>query len=195
MAARATTPSTGAGSRSSAARYWIVEDRLRGEREHRYDLRWHLAPEAQGAARGDGDTVLAPGLALVIHGAEHGRARARLGRPEYGVRLDAPVVSAVAEGASARFVTLLAPHAPGEPPPRVRAGDAAGRLRVEIGGARDTIDLGATGCEWERAGVRVSVSSMTALLAPDPAVPQRDALLDERRGRAPAPDRRRGRRL
>ena len=27
-------------------RYWVIEDVLEGERSHRYDLRWHLAPAA-----------------------------------------------------------------------------------------------------------------------------------------------------
>ena len=100
--------------------------------------------------------MLAPGLALVILGAEEVSLESGWVAPSYGVRLDAPVVSATAQGTSARFVTLLAPRAPGEPPPRL-ALDAAGRLRVEIDGARDTIDLRATGCEWERAGARVRV--------------------------------------
>ena len=34
---------------------------------------------------------------------------------------------------------------------------ASGRLRVEIDGARDTVDLRATGCDWERAGQLVGV--------------------------------------
>ena len=137
-------------------RYWVVEDRLEGDREHGFDLRWHLAPEAQGATRRDGATVLAPGLALVVLGAEAVALEAGWVAPSYGVRFDAPVVSATARGTSARFVTLLAPRAPGEPAPRL-ALDAAGRLQVEIDGARDTIDLRGSGCAWERAGVRVAV--------------------------------------
>ncbi|MEA2320060.1 MAG: hypothetical protein QOD44_4249 [Solirubrobacteraceae bacterium] len=139
-----------------ADRYWLVEDRLHGGREHRFDLRWHLPPEAQGAARADGATVRAPGVALTILGAEQVALEPGWVAPSYGVRLDAPVVSATARGTSARFVTLLTPHAPGDPPPRL-ALDAAGRLRVEIDGARDTIDFRGNGCAWERAGARVSV--------------------------------------
>ena len=140
-----------------ADRYWLIEDRLDGEREHRFDLRFHLAPAAQGATRVEGATVLAPGVALAILGAGTVGLEAGWVAPSYGRRFDAPVVSAVAEGASARFVTLLAPRATGEPAPRV-ALDAAGRLRVEIDGARDTIDLrDAEACAWERAGLRVGV--------------------------------------
>jgi starvation-inducible outer membrane lipoprotein len=72
------------------------------------------------------------------------------------VRLGAPVVSATAEGTEARFVTLLAPRAASGAAPRL-ARDAAGRLRVEIDGERDTIDLRATSCAWERAGAGVRV--------------------------------------
>ena len=123
-----------------AERYWLVEDRLEGDREHRFDLRWHLAPEAQGATRVDGATVLAPGVALVVLGAEAVGLEPGWVAPSYGVRFDAPVVSATARGTSARFVTLLAPRPPGAPAPRL-ALDAAGRMRVEIDGARDTVDL------------------------------------------------------
>ena len=38
--------------------HWVIEDELRGDREHAYDLRFHLPP---GEARIEGDTVLAPG--------------------------------------------------------------------------------------------------------------------------------------
>ena len=140
-----------------ADRYWLIEDRLHGAREHRFDLRYHLAPGAHGATRVEGTTVLAPGLALAILGAAAVGLEAGWVAPRYGQRFDAPVVSATARGTSARFVTLLAPRASGEPPPRL-ARDTSGRLRVEIDGARDTIDLrDPERCEWERAGLRVSV--------------------------------------
>jgi Heparinase II/III-like protein/Heparinase II/III N-terminus len=139
-----------------ADRYWVIEDRLQGEREHCFDLRFHLAPEAQDAARVDGSTVRAPGLALAILGADAIALEPGWVAPSYGRRLDAPVVNASAVGTTARFVTLLAPRAPGEPAPRL-AIDVAGCLRVEIDGARDCIDLRAATCEWERAGARVRV--------------------------------------
>ena len=53
-----------------AGAYWVIEDRLTGERPHRYDLRFHLAPEAHRATHVDAGTVLAPGLALVVPGAD-----------------------------------------------------------------------------------------------------------------------------
>ena len=113
-----------------ADRYWIVEDRLEGEREHRYDLRYHLAP---GAARIAGTTMLAPGAWLSVVGADELSLEQGWIAPRYGEYLDAPVLSAVARGRSARFLTLLA----GEP---ARLTLAAGGVRVEIGGRTDVLD-------------------------------------------------------
>ncbi len=106
-----------------AGEYWIVEDELTGERAHRYDLRFHLTPEAedrvQVARHGDGFAVRAPGLALVFAG---GVAEPRVERgwvaPEYGVKLAAPVISVVADGAPrATFATLVLPLEDGAPLP------------------------------------------------------------------------------
>jgi hypothetical protein len=139
-----------------ADRYWLIEDRLHGEGEHDFDLRFHLAPEAQGRAVVDGACVLAPGLALAVIGAERVALQRGWIAPEYGRLLDAPVVSATARGTRARFVTLLAPRADAAPAPRV-ALQPDGDVAVEIDGARDRVALGATTCTWERAGERVSV--------------------------------------
>jgi hypothetical protein len=76
--------------------YWLIEDVLRGERRHRYDLRFHLAPRHVGFTL---HVKGARGLSL-----EDGWISSR-----YGERRAAPVVSAVTVGESARFVTLLAP--------------------------------------------------------------------------------------
>jgi hypothetical protein len=72
---------------------WVIEDVLRGEREHRYDLRFHLPPQGFDGLR--------------IEGADDVRAEPGWIAPSYGVLLDAPVVSAVATGRDARFVTEL----------------------------------------------------------------------------------------
>jgi uncharacterized heparinase superfamily protein len=76
-------------------RRWVIEDELRGDREHRYDLRFHLPPG------GDVD--------LRIEGAETITTEPGWIAPRYGEYLDAPVVSAVAHGTHARFVTELTP--------------------------------------------------------------------------------------
>jgi hypothetical protein len=140
-----------------AGAYWIVEDRVRGDRPHRFDLRWHLAPEALGATRVIGDTVLAPGLALVILGADALRVEPGWVAPSYGRRLDAPVIGAAAESrAEATFVTVLAPHDADEPPPRVtRLGDCGDATMLRIdgpagAGAWDTIALLRSRCRWRR---------------------------------------------
>ena len=78
--------------------YWVIEDRLTGTRRHRYDLRFHLAP-----ARLDG------AVTLTITGARGIASEQGWIAPSYGVREPAPVLSAVATGESAHFVTLLAP--------------------------------------------------------------------------------------
>ena len=82
--------------------YWVVEDRLRGERAHRYDLRFHLAPEAQAPRASTAATVLAPGPGARRPRRRRARARARLGRAELRRRLEAPVVSAVVDGRGGR---------------------------------------------------------------------------------------------
>jgi uncharacterized heparinase superfamily protein len=87
-------------------RHWIVEDRLHADRAHDYDLRFHLAP---GEAVVKDNTVLAPGLALVILGAAEIRMEQGWIAPEYGCRLAAPVVSARRRARSATFVTVVVP--------------------------------------------------------------------------------------
>jgi uncharacterized heparinase superfamily protein len=76
--------------------YWLIEDVLSGERRHRYDLRFHLAPRHAE-------------LTLHVKGARSIAVEDGWISPRYGVRRPAPVVSAVATGERARFVTLLAP--------------------------------------------------------------------------------------
>jgi hypothetical protein len=86
--------------------FWIVEDRLEGTRPHRYDLRFHLAAEAEL----DGSTVVAPGLTLTILGAEEITLERGWISERYGSRREAPVVSAVAHGTEASFLTLMVPR-------------------------------------------------------------------------------------
>jgi uncharacterized heparinase superfamily protein len=88
-------------------RHWVIEDTLTGEREHRYDLRFHLPP---GEAWTSGSAVLASGLALVIDGADEIAIEPGWVSPRYGVKHDAPVVSAVARGRQASFRTELLPR-------------------------------------------------------------------------------------
>ena len=91
-------------------RRWLIEDQLSATAPHRYDLRFHLPPDAQDAARVDGDTVVAPGVTLRIRGAQRVALEPGWVAPRYGEQLPAPVVTAVAAGVrGAAFVTEVAP--------------------------------------------------------------------------------------
>jgi hypothetical protein len=118
-----------------ADRYWIVEDRLGGRLAHRYDLRFHLAPEALGEAYLDGRSVRAPGLGLVFARGPAVSLERGWVAPSYGEKVEAPVVSAVLEGeARANFVTLVAPLAADDPLPELTVWREGGRTRVEVDG-------------------------------------------------------------
>jgi uncharacterized heparinase superfamily protein len=78
--------------------YWVIEDVLAGATRHRYDLRFHLAPS------GDPGTLIITGARSVVP--EPGWIS-----PRYGHKEPATVISAVATGTHARFITLLAPDA------------------------------------------------------------------------------------
>ena len=90
--------------------YWIISDSLAGERPHEFDLRFHLAPEAWGRVHIFGNSICAPGLVLVFNRGPRLQIEPGWLAPFYGVKQNAPVVSAMIEGKnSAEFVTLLVP--------------------------------------------------------------------------------------
>jgi hypothetical protein len=139
--------------------YWLVEDRLRGEQPHRYDLRFHLAPEACDATRivheGRTATVRAPGLVLVVVSSEAAVPALEEGwfAPEYGRKVPAPVVSVAVEGVtSATFVTLVAPSEVAQPVPRlrVRAAEQAAVVEVAGRGHRDVVTWTPSRAAWWR---------------------------------------------
>jgi Heparinase II/III-like protein/Heparinase II/III N-terminus len=113
--------------------YWLVEDVLEGDVDHRYDLRFHLACDDASV---DGGRITGPGLALVIAGADEVSLEPGWVAPSYGVREPAVVVSALRAGRSARFTTLIAPVRPNAPPPRLVA-CTRGRAEVETARGRD----------------------------------------------------------
>ena len=138
--------------------YWIVEDQLSAEREHLYDLRWHLTPEAMGATEAqkvNGNSVVrAPGVTLVFPGSASVDLEPGWVSPRYGTRLPAPVVSASLRGTHARFVTLIVPMRSGRPEPSARFRRTEGAkdacvLELEGvgpgGGERDIVGWGGTG--------------------------------------------------
>jgi hypothetical protein len=126
-----------------AGEYWTFEDHLEAERPHRYDQRWHLAPEAHGAVElsmSDGGTLVqAPGLALLFPPGLDVSLKPGWYAPEYGVKLPAPVVSAVADGAAeARLIAVAVPLAPGAAPPALRVlAPAPGGAEILVEGVGD----------------------------------------------------------
>ena len=154
--------------------YWV--DRgppRRGRTPHRYDLRFHLAPDAEGRVaveRRDG----------VVGRARAGRSRSSSSAtprrsiepgwtsPDYGIRHAAPVVSIVADGAAdATFTTLVLPLPDGAAVPDVALRSCEEATALEVTGERfaDTIcwsrggfplDLGPLRCRatagWMRRG-------------------------------------------
>jgi Heparinase II/III-like protein/Heparinase II/III N-terminus len=148
-----------------ANEYWLVVDELRGERPHRYDLRFHLSREAWRRTRvesnGLNGVVRAPGLALVFGAPHVPRIERGWVSHVYGVKHAAPVVSVVAEGeASARFFTLLFPLDASAAAPAlfVAEGDGSRPQRVRVegvgdgGAAADVITWDAREFSWTRGG-------------------------------------------
>lgn len=123
-----------------ADEYWVICDSLAGERPHRFDLRFHLAPEASERAKIVGNTVCAPDLTLVFSHGSSLQIEPGWFAPLYGVKQKAPVVSAVIEGKnSAEFVTVVMPSEPSRRAPELKileapANEAPG-IALEIRGA------------------------------------------------------------
>jgi hypothetical protein len=148
-----------------AGEYWIVEDELRGEGAHRYELRFHLAAEAHGAVEVDGTTVRAPGLALVFDGEAEPVVEAGWIAPEYGVKLPAPIVCVTVEGADTHtFTTVIAPLSPPRPVPALRVRRDGGPVVVEVKGVGE--DSAATDMvAWDDAQRPVSFGTLSCRAA------------------------------
>jgi hypothetical protein len=143
-----------------ADEYWLIEDCLAAPTAHRYDLRFHLAAEADGEVtverRGEVHVVRAPGLALVIHGAGAATIEPGWVSPAYGVKRRAPVVSVVVEGAcDATFTTAVLPLAEGAEVPSmvVRDEDEATTVEVETRSVADTV-------RWSHAGAPLDLGPL-----------------------------------
>ncbi|MDQ3816888.1 MAG: heparinase II/III family protein [Acidobacteriota bacterium] len=108
-----------------ADEYWLVVDQLRSTRTHRFDLRFHLSPEALNQTsllRREENTVAhAPGFALVFDGAHEAQLEEGWVAPKYGTKLAAPVVRVTSCGAArADFFTLIFPLDSDRQPPKLR---------------------------------------------------------------------------
>jgi hypothetical protein len=137
--------------------YWLVEDSLRADTTHRYDLRFHLAPEAWGATEighdGRAAVVRAPGLAIVVPGDVRAALEEGWYAPEYGRKLRAPVVSiAVEDRRRTTFFTLVAPLDGEEPVPDVcvRSTDDPVAVEVATPTRRDVVAWSRTRAGWWR---------------------------------------------
>ena len=150
-----------------ADEYWLIADRMRSASSHRYDLRFHLASEAQGAVRidslADGTVVRAPGLALVLDPALEVTLEPGWVAPLYGLKHEAPVVSAAIEGSGeVTFMSLIAAHDASLPAPRMRVRPGLGEdgVAVEVsgvgagGGAVDVVAWGRRGAGLLRSPER-----------------------------------------
>lgn len=126
-----------------ADEYWLIVDQLWGSRPHRFDLRFHLAPEAWNQTFIEGyefdSVVRAPGLTLIFESSPRPRIEPGWVAPEYGVKTRAPVISVTREGAaSACFFTLVVPGGSDAPAPvlltHLEQTDAAQTIVAEIAG-------------------------------------------------------------
>lgn len=133
-----------------AGEYWIIADRLRGTRPHRFDLRFHLSPEAQNqvAIKAQAGMFVArtPECALAFYRAGNLDIEPGWYAPSYGVKHPAPVISvSVDDVAEADFFTLIFPLKSNQRLPAFQVGsDKEGAITFEVRCAergRATTDL------------------------------------------------------
>ena len=93
--------------------YWVVIDRLWAPTPHRYQLRWHLSPEASTRVElTDGGTgVDATGVALAFSPSRRVVLEDDWYAPVYGVRQPATTVMVESQAYTTTFVTAIVPAA------------------------------------------------------------------------------------
>jgi hypothetical protein len=93
--------------------YWVVHDHVRGERNHRFEARWHLPAEAHGRVRvvrnSKQTTVITPAGRLVVPTPIAVDIEDGWVSPSYGIKHCAPIVVLSATGIKADIVTVLSP--------------------------------------------------------------------------------------
>jgi heparinase II/III-like protein len=137
-----------------ADEYWLIEDVLEAVDTHRYELRFHLTPDADGriALVTESGCTAAVAPRAVIVGTVGAASTIETGwvSQEYGIKRQAPVVVFTLEAAGdARFLTLVMPMAAGERLPAVsdrQIGDVwVSDVRRPDAGTRDRIAWTADG--------------------------------------------------
>lgn len=112
------------------AEYWLVADYLEGMREHTYELRWHLAPEAGrniAVCQDRPGVIVADGVALTFVPPSPLRVEDGWFAPRYGVKHRAPVVAMPVRATSTVMLTAVAPR---------DVFDSNLRVRLVAGGTR-----------------------------------------------------------
>ncbi len=94
--------------------YWVIRDRVFAERQHRYEMRWHLDPRCEGSIVARRDSVSGwvdgPGVRLVVADLGAGELTIESGwiSARYGERVAAPIVTVAVDGrANLDLVTLI----------------------------------------------------------------------------------------
>jgi hypothetical protein len=93
--------------------YWVVHDHVRGERNHRFEARWHLPADAESRVRvvrnSKQTTVITPAGRLVAPAWVTVDIEDGWVSPAYGIKHSAPIVVLSTTGTKADIVTVLSP--------------------------------------------------------------------------------------
>ncbi|MFQ5557331.1 MAG: heparinase II/III family protein [Acidimicrobiales bacterium] len=136
-----------------AEEWWIIDDTLVAHEAHDYDLRFHLAPEAEDRTGLVGPMgARSPGLCLLFAGPDLDAVAVQPGwvARRYGTRQAAPVVSVTRARANrARFITAVVPTADHQPAPTLEW-DGGSCLQLDRAGLVDTVCWVDGPMTWER---------------------------------------------
>ena len=139
--------------------YWLIVDSLRGLVPHKFDLRFHLTPDAWNhCTRIDTPTNIAirtPELVLLFEPQRTPVLSKGWVSKYYGIKEVAPVVSVVAGGCeNTDFYTLIAPLKLTSPLPQFHV--QSGRAHVQWFDTVDDITWNSASAQWTRTeGVAV----------------------------------------
>lgn len=90
--------------------YWLIWDSLEGQTPRKFDLRFHLTPDAWNHVLVNDSTVLTSNLSLIFPKGENVSIEPSWYAPEYGIKHRIPCVSVVSESAANKdYFTLVKP--------------------------------------------------------------------------------------